>query len=111
MKEIIWDYLIQLNEKEEESNSIKIYKFIDNSIEAKLFTSPEFIKNGNINKYRTYIYFKISINYKIVSSDYEIIFDEIYNKGLFEVFDIKEEEFIKIILPVIRDNKLKELGI
>lgn len=111
--EIIWDYLSQLNyyNNSKLTDDIIIQESKDNWFTVHLYTVPFYNDDYTINKYRTYIFFKISIHHKITSSSYEIKFDEIYNKGLFRVDDMTEEELYPIIIPMIREEKLKSIGI
>lgn len=112
--EIIWDYLSFINfdeSKKKLTDDIVIKESRDNFFDVHLYTVPFYNDDKTINKYRTYIYFRISIHHKITSSNYDIKFDEIYNKGLFRVDDMTEDELFPIIIPIIREEKLKSIGI
>lgn len=100
---IIWNYLIDLmqNNPTMKEGHIKIILSDDNFFNVSTVVD------------KSIIFFKIEINYSFFS-DTEVKFSEMF----FNDFKTgsrrnitKEEDLIRLILPKIRDNKLKRIGI
>jgi hypothetical protein len=100
---IIWNYLIDLmlNNPKMEEGPIKILLSNDN------FFNVSLVFGKNI------IFFKIEINCSYFS-DTKVEFSEMflddYETGTKRNI-AREEDLIRLILPKIRDNKLKRIGI
>lgn len=100
---IIWNYLIDLmqNNPTMEEGSIKILQSDDNFFNACLV----------INK--VIIFFKVEIDYSFFSKT-KVVFSEMFFNDIETSTRrniMKEEDLIRLILPKIRDNKLKRIGI
>lgn len=98
----IWNYLIDLmnNNPTMEEGKIKIVESNDNYFKV-LFIIGE-----------SFIFFKIRIEYSFFK-DTEIIIDDMVLNHIKEGKRnlVRESDLIRLLLPLIRDNKLKRIGV
>ena len=102
-KFIIWNYLIDLMENNLEEWPIKIVESNDN------YFKVWFVINDTI------ISFNIKIEYSFYKDTEIIIDDMILNQKEEKRYLVRESDLIRLILPLIlpliRNNKLKRIGI
>lgn len=105
MKEkfIIWNYLIDIekNSPTMQEGPIQILQSADNFFNVCLVFG------------KSIIFFKAEINYSFFTET-KVVFSEMYfndSETSTKRNIVREEDLIRLILPKIRDNKLKRIGI